>query len=291
MHDLRAHDAFDHQQQVNSHFDRVSSYWAEVYERNDDVNAVIFQERLGLVLGLVGSVALPQHKRVMEIGCGAGHATVALAGAGYVVDAIDAVQAMADAAHARARLAGLASKVSCRLGDIHKLAFPDETFGLVLAIGVLPWLTSMEGPVREICRVLEPGGYAIVSAENRWGLPQFVEPYMNPVLSPAKALVKNILRLCGRRRGPALNHTTAKRKFDALLDDAGFDKLAGVTLGFGPFTVFNRGLLPPAIGLRLHHSLQKLADRRVPFIHSSGHQYIVLAKKRDRLQPTTATRA
>lgn len=291
MHDLGTHDAFDHQNLVNSHFDSVSSYWAEVYERNDDINALIFQERLALVLELVNSVALPRHKRVMEIGCGAGHATVALAGAGYVVDAIDAVQAMADAAHARAAQAGLASRVSSGLGDIHKLAFPDGTFGLVLAIGVLPWLTTMDEAVREIGRVLEPGGYAIVSVENRWGLPQLVEPFTNPVLSPAKALVKNILRHCGRRKGPALNHTTAKREFDALLHDAGLDKLAGVTLGFGPFTVFNRELLPPSMGLGVHYFLQGLADRRVPVIRSSGHQYIVLARKHDGTPSPPATLA
>ena len=102
MHNLGVHDALDHEKLVNSQFDIVSSYWAEVYERDDDVNAAIYQQRLKLVLGLVDSVALPRHRRVMELGCGASHAPVALAGAGYRVDAIDAVQATADATRARA---------------------------------------------------------------------------------------------------------------------------------------------------------------------------------------------
>jgi ubiquinone/menaquinone biosynthesis C-methylase UbiE len=288
MHDLGAHDALDHQKLVNSHFDVVSSYWAEVYERDDDVNAAIFQQRLKLVLGLVNSIPLPRHRRVMEIGCGAGHATVALAGAGYRVDAIDAVQAMADATRARAAEAGLASRVTSGVGDIRELGFPDESFGLVLAIGVLPWLASMEKPVREICRVLEPGGYAIVSVENRWGLRQFVEPFTNPLLSPAKDLVKNVLRQCGRRKGAPLNRTTAMRDCDALLRGAGLDKLVGVTLGFGAFTLFNHEFLPPPIGLRVHRFLQGLADRRVPVIRSSGYQYVVLARKRDKVRSPPA---
>ena len=291
MHNLGTHDALGHQKLVNSHFDKVSSYWAEIYERDDDVNAVIYQERLELVLGLVNSVALPRHRRVMEIGCGAGHATVALAEAGYRIDAIDAIQAMADATRARAARAGLASRVTSGLGDIHKLAFPDETFGLVLAIGVLPWLASMDKPVREIGRVLEPGGYAIVTVDNRWGLLQFVEPFTNPPLSPAKNLLKKLLRQFGRRKGAGLIRTTSMRECDALLRGAGLDKLVGVTLGFGPFTLFNHELLPPAMGLRVHRFLQRLADRRVPVIRSSGSQYIVLTRKRDKARFPPAKQA
>jgi ubiquinone/menaquinone biosynthesis C-methylase UbiE len=282
MHDLGSDPDLDHQKLVNSHFDTVSSYWAKVYERDDDVNAAIFQQRLKLVLELVNSVALPRHRRVMEIGCGAGHATVALAGAGYRVDAIDAVQAMVDATRARAVEAGLASRVTSGVGDIRELGFPDETFGLVLAIGVLPWLASMEKPVREICRVLEAGGYAIVSVVNRWGLRQFVEPFTNPLLSPAKDLAKNVLRQCGRSKSAALIRTTAMRECDALLGCAGLDKLAGVTLGFGAFTLFNHEFLPPSMGLRVHRFLQGLADRKVPVIRSSGSEYVVLTRKRDK---------
>jgi SAM-dependent methyltransferase len=290
MHDLRGYDALDHQKLVNSHFGAVSSYWAEVYERNDDVFAAIYQERLKLVLDQVNGIALPRHRRVMEIGSGAGHATVALAGAGYRVDAIDAVQAMVDATRARAAEAGLASRVTSGLGDIHELGFPDETFGLVLAIGVLPWVASMERPIREICRVLEPGGYAIVSAINRWALLKLVEPFANPLLSPAKDLVKNVLRQFGWSKSPTLLRTTSMRECDALLRAAGLDKLAGVTLGFGRFTIFNHELLPPSMGMRVHRFLQGLADRRVPIIRSSGLEYVVLTRKRDKARSPPAKR-
>ena len=63
--------------------------------------------------------------------------------------------------------------------------------------------------------------------------------------------------------------------------DAGGPR-ARVTLGVGPFTLYNHELLPPSIGLRVHRFLQGLADRRVRVIRSSGSQYTVLTRKRDK---------
>jgi SAM-dependent methyltransferase len=274
-----AYEPMRHQKLVNSHFTQVASYWAEVYQRGDDVNAVIFRERLRVVLELVERIGLPRHARVLEIGCGAGYTTAALAGLGYAVDAIDAVEAMVDATCALAAKVGLATRVTSAIGDVHALPFPDATFGLVVAIGVLPWLPSTEKPVREICRVLRPGGCAILSVDNRWGLRQFVEPFTNPLLMPAKEVAKGIAWPFRRGRAGALNHTTSRRQCDALLRANGMEKLEGVTLGFGPFSFFNRAMLPNPVGLKLHRWLQDLADRDVPLLRAGGYQYLVLARK------------
>ncbi len=60
----------------------------------------------------------------------------------------------------------------------------------------------------------------------------------------------------------------------------GFVQLRGVALGFGPFTFFDREILPRAAGLKLHRRLQSLANRGAPILRSSGSQYLVLGKKR-----------
>jgi hypothetical protein len=65
-----------------------------------------------------------------------------------------------------------------------------------------------------------------------------------------------------------------------LLDAEGLEKLDGVTLGFGPFTLFGQRLLPHSLGVKVHRSLQDLADRAVPFICSRGAEYVVRARKR-----------
>jgi ubiquinone/menaquinone biosynthesis C-methylase UbiE len=265
------------QKVVNSHFAEVASEWAEIYE-HEGVREFVFQERLRIVLDIVERIGLPAQTRVLDVGCGAGFGTIGLAKMGYVVDAVDPVQAMVDATCERASRAGQERRVRGGLGDVHALCFPNETFGLVLAIGVLPWLSSPEQPLQEMCRVLRRGGYLIVTADNSWGLRNLLEPLTNPVLQPA---VEPARRLLHRRRRPrAPGYRISVRHCDALLDASGLEKVESLTFGFGPFTVFRRELLPYSFGLRVHRRLQGLADRGFPMLCSSGTEYIALVKKR-----------
>jgi hypothetical protein len=52
-----------------------------------------------------------------------------------------------------------------------------------------------------------------------------------------------------------------------------------MTLGFGPFSLFRRTVLPESLGIALHHRLQRLAEQNVPLFRSTGAQYLVLSKK------------
>jgi ubiquinone/menaquinone biosynthesis C-methylase UbiE len=273
-------ETLDEQRSVNSHFEEDASYWG-AYERDDDLNALIYQKRLRILLELVKRIELPRHERVLEVGCGAGQATVALAKLGYAVDAIDAVQVMVDATRDRAVKARLESTVSCNLGDVRALSFPDETFGLVVALGVLPWLPSNEKPMNEMSRVLRPHGYLIMSVGNRWGLPQLLDPFANPYLRPARQLAKKFVRRVLRRgQFPRPRwRPTSIRDCDALLAANRLEKLDGITFGFGPFTLLGYRVLPHSLGVKVHDGLQALADRGVLVLRSTGALYTVLARK------------
>src|ERR1700732_276119 len=67
---------------VDAHFAAVASYWADVYEQCD-TDALIYQRRLASVIELAQRIALPSRSRVLEIGSGAGYASVALARLGH----------------------------------------------------------------------------------------------------------------------------------------------------------------------------------------------------------------
>ncbi len=136
-------------------------------------------------------------------------------------------------------------------------------------------------PLREIGRVLQPGGYFIVNVDNRWGLPRLFNPGTNFLLTPLKLGIGQTLRrlhLRKRERG-VLTTMVSTQEFKSLLRACGFKTLRGVTFGFGPLSIFGHHVLPGSLGLKVNDELQHLCDRGFPFVRSMGAQYLVLARK------------
>ena len=104
-------------------------------------------------------------QKVLEIGCGLGTdgAQFALAGADYT--GIDLTDAAVSLARRRFELFNLQG--SFRTADAEGLDFADESFDVVYSHGVLHHTPDTAQAVREIHRVLRPGGRAIVMLYHR----------------------------------------------------------------------------------------------------------------------------
>ncbi len=267
------------QKLLDSYFGKEASYWETIYS-GSGVLDLIHQQRLQVVLGLAEKYLQPSAGLVLDAGCGAGLAAVALARRNHTVHAVDAVLEMVELTRKTAAAAGVRSRVRCTRADIQQLAFADAVFDLVIAAGVLPWLPSADKAVAEMSRVLKPGGRLIFSTDNRWGLCWFVDPLTNPLLKPAKELIRRAARHADRNPRVSL---MSIRECQALLNSNGLRKLEETTLGFGPLSLFRRELLPRTAGLRLHRMLQTFADRGIPMLRLAGVQYIVAAEKTARI--------
>src|SRR5438309_1572962 len=203
---------------VDTYFKASVRDWEEIYTRKD-LNAVIYQQRKTFVLALVDKLGLPLDEKVLEVGCGAGLTTVALAHRGYSVDAVDSVDEMANLTGRRAVEASVAHRVRTAVGDINDLIFPSDHFGLVVAIGVLPWLHSIYEPMRELARVTKPVGYLIVSVDNRWRLHELLDPRLNPIHAPIRKLARALLRRDNLPQVPETRRCSP-REFDSILQKA-----------------------------------------------------------------------
>jgi ubiquinone/menaquinone biosynthesis C-methylase UbiE len=276
---------------VDVHFERTSSSWVDIYRR-DDVLSHICQERRNIALAWVDELRLPPRSEVLEVGCGAGLTTVALARRGLRVHAIDPVPTMIELTQWHAAEAGLSGVVDAGLGDVHALPFDDDAFDLVVALGVLAWLHSPLKALQEMARVTRTGGTIIVTANNAARLNYLLDPWFNPHLASTRAAVKRILRR-GKRRGPRANVHSLK-EVERLLSSAGLMKQTGQTIGHGPFTFMKRQVLPNRVGMEIHRRLQRRADRGNTWIAARGSTYIVAARKepwrspRPRSQPQTS---
>jgi ubiquinone/menaquinone biosynthesis C-methylase UbiE len=266
------------QKLIDCYFHREALFWEKIY-KGTGVLDLVHQQRLRIIVDFVERFARSRATRVLDIGCGAGMAAFALAKRDYTVHTVDSVLEMVELTRKGAAREGLQSRVRCARGDIHCMPFADQSFDLVIAAGVLPWLPWPERALKETQRVLASGGRLILSTDNRWGLCWFIDPLTNPLLKPIKERVQGAAGRLGslapRVRVLMMSIGECRR----LLQSNGLRMLEDTTLGFGPFTLFRRELLPQAAGLRLHRWLQTLADRGYPLLRSAGAQYIVVAEK------------
>ncbi|HEX6190246.1 MAG TPA: class I SAM-dependent methyltransferase [Pyrinomonadaceae bacterium] len=103
--------------------------------------------------------------RVLEIGCGMGTDGAQFAKAGAIYTGIDLTDAAVELARKRFQVSGLPGEF--RVADAERLDFPDASFDLVYSHGVLHHTPDIEAAVREIHRVLKPGGRAMVMLYHR----------------------------------------------------------------------------------------------------------------------------
>jgi ubiquinone/menaquinone biosynthesis C-methylase UbiE len=96
--------------------------------------------------------------RLLDVGCGTGFHLARLRSRGFAVAGIDGSANML----ARARAAN--PGVDLRLGDVASLPFPDASFDVVLCVEVLRYLAQPEACLKEMARVLRPGGVCLVTA-------------------------------------------------------------------------------------------------------------------------------
>lgn len=109
-----------------------------------------------------------QGKHVLEIGCGMGFDTVELLRRGVRVTATDLTPRAVEVTKQHLKLEGLHAE-DVRVANALALDFPDATFDGVYSIGVLHHTGDTPRALREVYRVLKPGGRAVISHIYRKG--------------------------------------------------------------------------------------------------------------------------
>jgi ubiquinone/menaquinone biosynthesis C-methylase UbiE len=119
-------------------------------------------EPIDAMIGLAG-------KKVLDFGSGTGALAVAVALRGATVTATDPTPVSLDACHWRARYFGLDDERvrPVTVGTAPGLPFPDASFDVVTCNSVFEFIpTRRDEHVRELVRVLRPGGHLVISTEN-----------------------------------------------------------------------------------------------------------------------------
>jgi ubiquinone/menaquinone biosynthesis C-methylase UbiE len=133
----------------------------------------------------VTNLKLPAGAKILDVGCGTGASALPAAQAvgenGFVVG-VDLAARLLDRARAKASAARL-DNVEFRVADMTALNYPDESFDAVVSVFSIFFVPDMEGLVRELWRMVRPGGKLAVTT---WG-PRIFEPaYSRWLIAVAK---------------------------------------------------------------------------------------------------------
>jgi ubiquinone/menaquinone biosynthesis C-methylase UbiE len=139
----------DHLKRVAGEFARQATNFDRWAAKADDPG------RFGAALGEV------RRGRLLDVACGPGVVTAALAPEASSVTGFDATEAMLEKAKARCAGAGL-SNVAFRSGDAENLPFEDAEFDGVVTRLAIHHFAAPQRALDEMFRVLRPGGAAVI---------------------------------------------------------------------------------------------------------------------------------
>lgn len=132
--------------------------------RKSSLGEIVDDLERQLLLRLAGNLRC---RAVLDVGCGDGALTLARAGAASVTGC-DIDPRMIS--HAITRTTHQQDAVRYAVADAARLPFADQSFDLVTVVTILTFVPDAEGAVREMARVLKPGGHLIVGELGRGNL-------------------------------------------------------------------------------------------------------------------------
>jgi SAM-dependent methyltransferase len=196
-------------------------------------------------------------RRVLDLGCGLGNDAARFARGGALVTGVDLTARAIELAQANFAQRGLPG--TFLEGNGEALALPDASFDLVWCHTVLHFTPEPARMVREIHRVLAPGGQAILMAVNR-------RSWMR--------LMHRLARVGIDHQAAPVFHWLAREEFAALL--APFAEAQIVVERFPVRTVVHQGLKA-----RLFNTLFVDAFNALPrsWVEGFGHHLLAFARK------------
>jgi len=139
----------------------VARYWNNKY---DQKYHPYLHGRQKKVLDLISGLNLSDGATCLELGCGGGQNAVKYAALGLHVHGIDSSEELLKNAYELESPRGSLDFSNVDLNS--EMPFEDASFELVVVVGTLQYLSEPSTCVKEVYRVLKPGGHFIVAQRN-----------------------------------------------------------------------------------------------------------------------------
>ncbi len=245
--------------------------WDGMYARQtENLEDEFFRLRRDFAVNYVAS-RYDTTARICDLGCGAGPTISELLKRGYDTVGFDYSADML--AKAAERIGGQSRLVRC---DIRSVPLADATLDCAVCLGVISYVEDYETIIREIHRLLKPGGTAIVTYRNEKNL--MVSDPVGPLRFAFKK-AKRFLGLAGKqfRIGNTMSYSEVRH----VVERSGLALDAFKGIGFGPLRFNHKRLLSETASLRIHRTLTRWLDRlgaEFPFRLATDVHILVVRK-------------
>ncbi len=115
---------------------------------------------------LVSQLDIPPGSRILDAGCGTGEHSVRLCKRGFFCVGVDISTYVVQKAKERAAQHGLAQQGTFVCASLDDLPFDDGHFHAIHCRGVLMHIPRWQDALRELCRLLRPGGSIVILESN-----------------------------------------------------------------------------------------------------------------------------
>lgn len=175
-------------QQKVQYFDQTSKKYLSEYTKITP-EGYSFRIRREKVFSLIPDAK--NEGQVLDIGCGPGIMVEGLLEKGYRVHCIDASPQMI---HLAKKQYGSHEKVVIEVGDVEKLYFPNNTFQIILAMGLMEYLDDENVALQQIKNALDEKGRIIITFPNKRSPWRIYNRVMLVVLKPLLKMYKFIFK-------------------------------------------------------------------------------------------------
>jgi ubiquinone/menaquinone biosynthesis C-methylase UbiE len=199
--------------------------------------------------------------KLLDVGCGTGYHLARYRERGFEITGVDGSEGMLREARAAN------PRIEFHQADVESLPLPDATFDYALCIEVLRYLPDISLCVREIARVLKPGGLALVTAapplqaNAYWPVNRVAVAFKTGNLTPLKQFFHSSWKL--------------KREFKA----AGFSRAEIHGVYGGPMIWIER--IAPRVMPVLLRAWEKVDERTAdaPALRHFSNMFLVCARR------------
>jgi ubiquinone/menaquinone biosynthesis C-methylase UbiE len=155
----------DHVQKVRDFHDRDAAGYHKERYHSRTCEGLAYLTRREIILAM----AAIKPGRVLDLGCGPGILTKNLVDKGHTVYSADLSCEMIEKAREAASHASPGLFSHFVVSDASQIPFAGERMDMVFSIGLMCYIDNHKDVLKEIYRVLVPGGFAIIQINNiRW---------------------------------------------------------------------------------------------------------------------------